>query len=123
MTRKTKAKRADVYSRITYNIVSALELGTRPWIRPWNAEHAAGRTTKPLRHCGTSYNGINIIILWQAAMACDYAAPIWMTYRQAHELGGHVRKGKKASSLYTQIRSSAPSRTLTVPSRKSTFRS
>lgn len=95
MTVKTKSVRTDVYTRITDKIVAALEQGTRPWIRPWNAQHAAGRITKPLRSCGTPYNGINIIMLWQAAMTCDYAAPIWMTYRQASELGGQVRKGEK----------------------------
>lgn len=95
MTTKARSQRADVYTRIADTIVRALEQGTRPWIRPWNAEHAAGRITKPLRHCGTPYQGINIIMLWQAAMACDYAAPSWMTYRQARELGGQVRKGEK----------------------------
>jgi antirestriction protein ArdC len=95
MKRKANAKRADVYTRITDKIVAALEQGTRPWIRPWNAEHAAGRITKPLRHNGVPYQGINIVMLWQAAMACDYANPIWMTYRQASELGGQVRKGEK----------------------------
>lgn len=45
--------------------------------------------------CGTTpYSGINIIMLWQAAMACRYSAPIWMTYRQASELGALVRKGE-----------------------------
>ncbi len=30
-------------------------------------------------------------------MAKGYAAPIWMTFRQAQELGAHVRKGEKGS--------------------------
>jgi antirestriction protein ArdC len=45
-------QRKDVYSRITSQIVEHLEKGVRPWIRPWNAEHAAGRITRPLRHNG-----------------------------------------------------------------------
>ena len=40
-------ERKDVYSRITAQIVEHLEKGVRPWIRPWNAEHAAGRITRP----------------------------------------------------------------------------
>lgn len=90
-----KSSRPDVYTRITNKIVSALEQGTRPWIRPWNAEHAAGRITKPLRHNGTPYSGINIMMLWQAAMGNGYSAPIWMTFRQAKELGAHIRKGER----------------------------
>lgn len=90
----TKSSRPDVYTRITDKIVAALEQGTRPWIKPWNAEHAAGRITKPLRHNGTPYSGINIIMLWQAAAASGYSAPIWMTFKQALELGASVRKGE-----------------------------
>lgn len=92
---KTNAHKADVYTRITSKIIADLEQGVRPWMKPWNAEHAAGRITKPLRHNGQPYNGINILMLWSAAVSEGYAAPIWMTYRQAAELGGQVRKGQK----------------------------
>jgi antirestriction protein ArdC len=79
----------DVYERITGQIVTALEQGVRPWLKPWNAEHAAGRITKPLRAAGIPYQGINVIMLWSEAAAKGYAAPIWMTVKQAIELGGH----------------------------------
>jgi antirestriction protein ArdC len=39
----------DFYQRITDQIISSLEQGVRPWMKPWNAEHAAGRITRPLR--------------------------------------------------------------------------
>ena len=47
-----KTDRQDVYTRITGQIVADLEKGVRPWVKPWNAEHAAGRITRPLRHNG-----------------------------------------------------------------------
>ena len=87
----------DVYERITAQIVAELEQGVRPWLKPWNAEHAAGRITRPLRFNGVPYQGINVIMLWSAAVAAGYAAPIWMTFKQAIELGGHVRKGEKGN--------------------------
>jgi antirestriction protein ArdC len=90
-------ERKDVYSRITEQIVEHLEKGVRPWIRPWNAEHAAGRITRPLRHNGQPYSGINILSLWMSALGQNFAAPIWMTFRQASELNAHVRKGEKGS--------------------------
>jgi antirestriction protein ArdC len=93
----TTAIRADVYQRITDRIVTALEAGVRPWLRPWNAEHAAGRITRPLRANGIAYRGINVIALWMEAEAKGFAAPIWMTYKQAHERGGQVRKGEHGS--------------------------
>ena len=89
--------REDIYTRITNTILAQLEQGERPWFRPWNAEHAAGRITRPLRANGIPYRGINILSLWMEAENKGYAAPIWITYRQALELGAHVRKGERGS--------------------------
>lgn len=91
--------KTDIYARITDKIVEALEQGVRPWHRPWNAEHAAGRITRPLRHNGQPYHGINVIMLWSEAVVSGYAAPLWMTYRQAKELGGQVRKGEHGTTV------------------------
>jgi antirestriction protein ArdC len=84
----------DCYSRITNKIIADLEQGVRPWMRPWNAEHAAGRIIRPLRHNGIPYKGINVVMLWSASVAKGYACPIWLTFKQALELGGNVRKGE-----------------------------
>ncbi len=89
--------RQDIYTRVTERIVADLEHGVRPWVKPWNAEHAAGKITRPLRHNGTPYSGINVLMLWSSAVAAGFAAPFWMTYRQSMELGAHVRKGEKGS--------------------------
>ena len=86
--------RADVYSRITNKIIADLEQGVRPWMKPWNADHAAGRITRPLRHNGIPYKGINVLMLWTAAVTKGYACPLWLTFKQALELGGNVRKGE-----------------------------
>jgi antirestriction protein ArdC len=84
----------DVYSRVTDRIIADLEHGVRPWQKPWNAEHAAGRITRPLRHNGIPYQGINVLLLWSEAVEKGYSAPLWMTYRQAAELGAQVCKGE-----------------------------
>lgn len=87
----------DVYQRITNQITAALEQGIRPWVQPWNTDHAMGRIVRPLRANGVPYRGINILMLWSEATAKGFAAPIWMTFRQAKELGGFVRKGEQGS--------------------------
>jgi antirestriction protein ArdC len=87
----------DVYQDITDRIVSALENGVRPWHQPWNAGHMDGRVVLPLRHNGVAYRGVNVLALWMQAMAKGYAAPVWMTFKQAIDLGGCVRKGEKGS--------------------------
>lgn len=99
MNRKEGSPRVDIYARITDRIVADLEKGVRPWVQPWSVGNAAGRVTRPLRHNGTPYQGINIILLWSEALTRGFASPIWMTFRQAAELGGHVRKGESATTV------------------------
>jgi antirestriction protein ArdC len=91
--------KTDLYQRVTDQIVLSLEQGVRPWMKPWSAEHAAGRITRPLRANGLAYQGINVVVLWSESVAKGYSAPIWMTFRQALELNAHVRKGERGSTV------------------------
>ena len=93
------ANRPDIYTRISDQIISSLERGLKPWTQPWNVGHAAGPVSRPLRHSGDTYSGINVLVLWATAMERGYAGPIWMTFKQALELGGCVRKGEKGAPV------------------------
>lgn len=99
MTNIATTPRVDVYSRVTSHIVAELERGVCPWLKPWNAENAAGRITRPLRHNGQPYNGINILMLWASAEMQGYSCPFWLTFQQAKELGGNVKKGEHGSPV------------------------
>ena len=91
------SERQDIYTRITGQIVASLEKGVRPWMKPWSGENAAARITRPLRHNGTPYSGINILMLWAASVEYGFNSPSWMTFKQALDLNAHVRKGEKGS--------------------------
>jgi antirestriction protein ArdC len=99
MSRAPVSSRPDLYTRVTAQIVEDLQRGVRPWTRPWSADHLAGRISRPLRHNLQPYSGINVVLLWCEATARGFSAPIWMTFRQALELGGHVRKGEHGSMV------------------------
>ena len=92
-------ERTDLYTRVTDRIVADLEQGIRPWFKPWNAGNTEGRITRPLRHTGEAYQGINILLLWGEAMEKGYSANTWMTFKQAEALNGHVRKGEHGSMV------------------------
>lgn len=96
MPRPADPARPDLYTRVTQQILVQLEAGVRPWTQPW----ASGRpVTRPLRHDGTPYSGINILHLWSAGLERGYGSPRWMTFRQALELGGCVRLGETGSTV------------------------
>jgi len=99
MTDRKSGSRADVYARITERIVADLEKGVRPWVRPWGACNAGSHVTRPLRHNGQPYTGLNVLLLWSEAMARSFASPTWMTFRQASELDAHVRKGESGTTV------------------------
>lgn len=97
-TRKTNdAPRADIYERVTARIVESLEAGTRPWLKPWSSPTDDRLPALPLRANGTPYRGVNILLLWGAAIDGGYRSNVWMTYKQAEEKGAHVRKGERGS--------------------------
>ena len=100
MTDKT-APRQDIYSRVTAQIIADLEKGVRPWHQA--LERRARRRPDHDGRCahnGQPYSGINILMLWAAAHRAGLQRrPIWMTFRQAAELGAHVRKGEKGTPV------------------------
>ncbi len=87
----------DIYERVTAKIIADLEQGDLTWLKPWSAGNMDGRIVKPLRHTGQPYNGINVLMLWGAAVEAGYLSPFWMTFKQAKERGAHVKKGERGS--------------------------
>lgn len=86
----------DIYQTITDKIINELEAGTAPWVRPWSGE------ADPFPRNALSqrpYRGINNVLLGMEAHGRGYASNQWLTFRQAHQLGGHVRKGERASTI------------------------
>jgi antirestriction protein ArdC len=85
--------RTDVYTRITAQIVAAIEAGAGDWKMPWH--HNGNAIARPV-NVGSErrYHGINVVALWIAAQAAGYATGLWGTYRQWLAAGAQVRKGE-----------------------------
>ncbi|WP_051085640.1 ArdC family protein [Rhizobium sp. 42MFCr.1] len=99
MTRQQTSQRSDIHGRITDKIIAALERGVRPWIQPWHNACPSDPVSRPLRFNGAPYSGINVILLWSEAIARGFSSSTWMTFRQALELGGAVRKGESGTTV------------------------
>ena len=90
-----KNERTDIQQQITDLMIEKLEKGgLAPWVCPWTK---TGEQAIPYNWMTkNSYSGMNILILWMRAMECGFTRNAWLTFKQASELGGRVRKGEKA---------------------------
>lgn len=86
----------DIYQAVTDRIIELLDRGTVPWRQPLRGGDGGGRLPFSLAS-GRAYRGINVFLLAVTAWLEGYGSPHWLTFRQARERGGHVRKGEKAS--------------------------
>lgn len=95
------APRADLYSRVTNEIVQAIEKGAGKFVMPWHGIYGRPRNA----FTGDAYRGINTLVLWAAARNRGYASWHWATFRQWQDLGARVRKGEKATAVvfYKQV--------------------
>ena len=93
---------ADLYATTTARIIEALEQGAPPWVRPWSTVPEALPMNAQSRR---PYRGINFTLLSLEAQQHGYAVNRWLTFRQALELGGYVRKGEQgAPVVFWQLR-------------------
>ena len=78
----------NVYEQVTARIMELLEEGTVPWHKPWKASGGSKNliSKKP-------YRGINQFLL----NCSPYSSPYWLTFNQARQKGGQVRKGEKST--------------------------
>jgi len=91
-------ERQDLYSEVTARIIAEMEEGRLPWVQPWDSA-ACGCGMPENGGTGRRYSGINVLILWAAAVSGGYASQRWLTFRQAQVLGGTIRKGERGTTV------------------------
>jgi antirestriction protein ArdC len=98
MARKTKttnkAIKVDLYERITNEFLAALDRGMVPWHNPVKLGNWPANLVTQKR-----YRGVNVWTTSVASMANEYTSRWWLSYAQANEMGGQVRKGEKATKI------------------------
>jgi antirestriction protein ArdC len=105
--------KTDVYQIITDRILALLDAGVNPWRKPW---HAAAYKPPQNLLSRRAYRGVNVLLLGLT----PHASPYWLTFRQALQAGGHVKKGEKASlavfwKLYDKADAANPTKPDRVP--------
>jgi antirestriction protein ArdC len=93
-------KTDELFQEITDRLLAQMEAGVRPWCKPWSAAKAGFEPTLPHNIAGRSYRGANVFWLMMVADAKGYESPVWLTFNQAVDAGGSVRKGEKGTAVY-----------------------
>ena len=78
-----------VFEIVTDRILERLEQGTVPWHKPWTTAGGASRNLIS----GREYRGVNLFLLASEG----FTSPYWVTFKQAKQLGGTVRKGERST--------------------------
>jgi antirestriction protein ArdC len=84
----------DLYIEVTSRILTELETGAAPWIKPWSATPGLNHPHNAVSQ--RPYSGCNVVLLWMK----QFAVPRYLTFKQAIELGGNVRKGEHGTKVY-----------------------
>ena len=84
-----------IYQQVTDSIISQLEQGAAPWVKPWRADASADANLIS----GKAYQGVNRLILGMAAMAGGFQSNQWASYNQLKAAGYNVQKGQKGTAI------------------------
>jgi antirestriction protein ArdC len=87
----------NLYQEVTDSIVAELKLGAAPWVKPWR--ETAGNNRPANAVTGRPYNGVNIVALWSAMQTRGRKTPRFLTFKQAKDAGGTVRRGEKGTLI------------------------
>lgn len=87
----------DLYSEVSARIIAELEAGAAPWVKPWSV--TPGQNVPQNAVTNRPYSGCNVIPLWLARDR-GWSTPRFLTFKQAQEAGGHVRKGEQGTRVY-----------------------
>jgi len=84
-----------IYQEVTDQIISEIEKGAMPWVKPWKADSTCEKNIASKKE----YNGINRLILAMMTHFKGYQSPFYGSFKQWQDLGGTVRKGEKGTKI------------------------
>ena len=86
-----------IYDTVTRTILDELARGVAPWVKPWTTGAPAEWPYNLVSQ--RQYTGVNILLLWLSALEHGFRAAGWLTYGQAAQLGGHIKRGAKGAHI------------------------
>ncbi len=87
------SRKPSIYTEVTKRIIEQLEEGVLPWRRPY------GCVTDRNAFSGKEYRGINLVLLAMSSLLNGFNSPLWLTFKEAQKLGGHVKRGEHGTTI------------------------
>lgn len=84
----------DVYQEVTQHVINALEQGHVIWKQGWN-RLGLPENIAAVNH----YRGWNSFYLNFITQYKGYKTPYFLTYKQAQDSGGNIRRGEKGYQI------------------------
>ncbi len=88
-TKQGGGEKMKAYEVITDRIIAKMEEGYIPWKKPWKFQVPRNFVSRK------QYHGINLLMLTMN----EFSSPYWLTFRQAKELGGYVKKREQGTPI------------------------
>ena len=85
----TSNRPMNTYEMITDKIIEKMKTGQVPWRKPWKYQPPRNLVSK------RTYHGINLLLL----TFNEYESPYYVTFYQAKQLGGSIKKGKHGTPV------------------------
>lgn len=91
--------KADLFEKVKQTLIEGIEKEGMSWFRPWKS--AVGNDWRPInRATGRVYTGMNVWFLSASMREFGYEHNEWVTYKNAQDVGGNVRKGEKSTEVF-----------------------
>ncbi|MCH8824254.1 MAG: DUF1738 domain-containing protein [Planctomycetes bacterium] len=84
-----------VYQIVTDRVIELLERGVVPWLKPWAGDDSCPKNLTSGKH----YRGVNPFLLAVTSWCEGYESSYWLTYKQAQQYGGNIKKGEKSTRV------------------------
>lgn len=84
----------DIYQEVTDAVIEQMEKGKLVWRCGWSGSGLPSNVTT-----GVCYRGWNVFWLNFHTMMKGYATPQYLTFKQALDLGGNIRRGEKGVKI------------------------
>ena len=94
-----------VIQKVADAILELMDNGVSPWQKDWINDPSATPWGIPANiSSGNAYRGVNVPMLWHAKHTNGFDTDLWVTYKQAQDMGGHVTQGEKSTAFVCKFK-------------------